>query len=718
MAMNSQKMRFFWDRMEKKFMPVSAWRGTPLTFWRERILFIMCFTAATLGPLALIPSILMAVYEKLWLVVIFDITAYATLTGLLKCGHWPIKLRGGIACFILYFLGVALIIILGPSGTGYIWLFGASVIISAILGLSAAMWMLLINAATMFGTTIYIWAASPAWSSQMENALERWIVLAIIFLFFNAFVTITIAFMLNGLKEALIKEKNISNNLRLSEERYRSAHERFLTVLNSLDAFIYVVEIKSYEILFINNHLAEFLGKDITGRTCWRDLKGKSGPCSCCTMNLLLDKNGEPGGVQTWEEYNAIHQKWYINHDRAIRWVDGRLAKIQIATDITAVKKLESDLRQSQKMEAMGTLAGGIAHDFNNILSSIIGFTELAVEDAHSGTVLEDNLKEVLAASNRAKNLVKQILAFARQSDREITSFRVKDIVNESLKLIKPTIPTAVDIQSQILSNASVMGNSTEFHQVLMNLFTNAVYSMKEQTGILSVTLIDDVIADQGHSLNVDIEPGRYLKLSVADTGDGIAPRHLSSIFEPYFTTKPKGEGTGIGLAMVHGIIENYRGKIAVESKLGQGTRFDIYLPVATPQALPQRTLPQNSTGGAERILFVDDELSIVKMVNRTLSKLGYTVTPHTNSSKALEIFQKKSDQFDLVITDYAMPHMTGDTLSKRMLNVRPDIPIILCTGYSEKMSAETAKKIGIKGFIQKPIIPSELAIIIRRTME
>ncbi len=703
--------------MERKFMPASAWKGTPLTFWRERILFIMCFTTAVLGPLALIPSVLISVYEKLWLVVFFDITAYITMTALLRFGHWPIALRGSIACFNLYFLGVALIIILGPAGTGYIWLFGASVIISAMFGLSAALWMLLINAITMFSVTLYIWIGMPAWSVQMENALERWTVLSIIFLFFNAFVTFATAFMLNGLKEALIKERKISNSLRQSETRYRKAHERFLTVLNSLDAFIYVADFNTYEILFINNYFIDFLGKDITGALCWKELKGEAGPCNCCTMRNLVDSNGEPGSVQVWEEYNPIHKRWYINHDRVIRWVDGRMAKIQISTDVTTLKKLEKDLRQSQKMEAIGTLAGGIAHDFNNILSSIIGFTELAVEDVQAGTLLEDNLREVLMASKRAKDLVKHILAFARQSDREIIPIQIKDIAIEALKLIRSAIPASIEIQSHILSDAFIMGNPTEIHQIFMNMCTNAAYAMKEKTGILSVSLIDEEIRQKKTLFCCELEPGNYLKLSVSDTGHGINSEHLSAIFEPYFTTKPKGEGTGMGLAMVHGIMENYGGKINVESKIGQGTRFDIYLPVVAQQESNTTPPFQDIPGGTERIMVVDDELSIVKMLDRTLSHLGYSVTAHTSSVDALELFQRTPEQFDLVITDYAMPNMTGDILSLKILSIRPDIPVILCSGYSKSMSVEKAHKIGIKGFLNKPIVQSELANIIRMVL-
>ncbi len=713
-----KKYETSWINLEKRFIPASAYASNPLTFWRERILFTFSFMLAIFGPLILIPAINFASREGHWSLIVIDLCAYISIVSLLYLKHWPLKVRGGIACLTIYFFGILLTTILGPVGGGHIWLFCASVMISVMVGPLAMFWMLWINAASLAAFAVWIAVGTPSWASEIEGPLEKWMILTICFMMLNIFVSMAIAFILNGLRQALIKEQDISTNLRHSEEQYKNAQERFLTVLNSLKSFIYVVDIETHEILFMNQHMIEHYGGDFTGGTCWKDVKGQSQQCSPCIIDQLIDDNGVSGEVHVHEHHDPGQQKWYINHDRAIKWTDGRMAKIQITTDITELKKMERELRQSQKMEAIGTLAGGIAHDFNNILSSIIGFTELVMEDVDQASIMEDNLNEVLIASKRAKDLVKQILAFARQSSQEVKPIQINTIVEEVLKLIRSAIPTSIQIQLQIDSDALVMANTTEIHQIVMNLCTNAAYAMGDKPGLLKVKLIEEMVTERKQMIHSILDPGTYLRLSVADTGSGIDPKNISAIFEPYFTTKPQGEGTGIGLAMVHGIVESYGGKIDLTSELGQGTCFDIYLPIIEKSQQSELPTAENIPKGKERILLVDDEVAIVKMADRSLSRLGYQVTTRTSSIDALELFQTKPNDFDLIITDYAMPNMTGDTFSEEIIQIRKGIPIILCTGYSKKISEETAKEIGIQAFIHKPIIQSELAKTIRYVLD
>ena len=384
--------------------------------------------------------------------------------------------------------------------------------------------------------------------------------------------------------------------------------------------------------------------------------------------------------------------------------------------DITERKQMESQLQQSQKMESIGTLAGGIAHDFNNILTSIIGFTELALDEAQKGTSLEENLQEVYAAGKRAKELVIQILAFARQSDKKRDPIQLVEIVKEVLKLIRSATPTTIEIQQAIEGNPIIMGNATQVHQVLMNLCTNAIHAMEDSGGILKVSL-REVVLDK-KELSIGMRQGHYVEIKVADTGVGIAPQLIDSIFDPYFTTKGPGEGTGMGLAMAHGIIESYGGKISVDSQLGKGTTFSIYLPVSKRSKTTQAYAPETLPSGKERILFVDDEAPIAKMGSRMLESLGYTVTTRTSSIEALALFQSKPDAFDLVVTDMTMPNLTGDKLAIELMKMRADIPVILCTGYSKKISDETASEIGIKAFAYKPMVKADLANTVRKVLD
>jgi PAS domain S-box-containing protein len=411
--------------------------------------------------------------------------------------------------------------------------------------------------------------------------------------------------------------------------------------------------------------------------------------------------------------------KWILDQAKIVKYDDhGKpLRMCGTHTDITEHKKIEKQLQQSQKMESIGNLAGGIAHDFNNILSSVIGFTELALDEVEKETTLEDSLQEVYAAGKRAKDLVKQILAFARQSDEKLKPIQVDLIVKEVLQFIRSSIPTTIEIKQNIESESLIIGNSTQIHQVLMNLFTNAAHAMEDEGGILEMSLKDVVVDSRKMADTKVIKPGDYIEIKVSDTGAGISPVILESIFDPYFTTKPPGEGTGMGLAMVHGIVESYGGEITVNSILGKGTVFTLYLPITRKRKVQRPYESVELPTGTERILFVDDEAPITKMGSQGLERSGYTVTIRTSSVEALDLFKSKPNDFDLVITDMTMPNMTGDKLAIELMKIRADIPVILCTGYSKKISEESAAEIGIKAFAYKPLVKADLANTVRKVL-
>ncbi len=381
-------------------------------------------------------------------------------------------------------------------------------------------------------------------------------------------------------------------------------------------------------------------------------------------------------------------------------------------------RQLEQMLQQAQKMEAIGTLAGGIAHDFNNILGGIMGFTELALLDIPEGSPACLNLKQSLKAQHRAIEMVNQILAFGRQTEGDPIPVKVSTIVKEAVKLLRMSIPAMIDI---VLKNDAasdmVIVDPTRIHQILMNLCTNAAHAMRERGGRLTVSLFNVSIDLEAALAYPEILPGLYIELAVEDTGHGIDPQIQDRIFDPFFTTKKPGEGTGMGLAVVYGIVKDFKGAIDLDSQPGKGTRFRVLIP-----AIESREEECTTTGsiprGRERILFVDDEKCLVRIAEQLLTRLGYKIVASMSSIEALEAFRSRPESFDLVITDLNMPDMTGIDLSRELLHIRADIPIILCTGFSEQIIEEKARKLGIREFIFKPFIMSTMAQVIRDVLE
>jgi PAS domain S-box-containing protein len=385
--------------------------------------------------------------------------------------------------------------------------------------------------------------------------------------------------------------------------------------------------------------------------------------------------------------------------------------------DITEFKQNEVRLQEAQKMESVGNLAGGIAHDFNNILFPIIGLSEMLMENFPTHGMEYENMQHILKAAERGSDLVQQILAFSRQSEHEMSPLRLQHILKEVLKLIRATIPANIEILQDIQRDCGlIMGDSTQLHQVVMNLMTNAYHAVEETDGKISVQLAEVRVDD---STGVAGKPGPYARLSVSDTGCGIDREFMDRIFEPYFTTKKKGKGTGLGLAVVYGIIREHGGDIKVHSEVGVGSTFHVYLPLMKKTfERKSDTKMERPQGGRERILLVDDEEAIILLLKQVLNRLGYRVTSFVSSVEAFDSFRTDPDGFDLLFTDMAMPHMTGEDLVRKILTIREDIPVILCTGYSERISRKRAHEIGIKGFLNKPISKSEMARMVRKVLD
>ncbi len=390
--------------------------------------------------------------------------------------------------------------------------------------------------------------------------------------------------------------------------------------------------------------------------------------------------------------------------------------RLQVAEE---KRQLENQLQQAHKMESIGTLAGGIAHDFNNILSPIFGYLELALLRGQDDAV-KTYLQHVLKAANRARGLVQQILTFSRQEVQRQAPIEMDVIVKEALKLLRATIPANIEIVQEIDPNCGlVLANPTQIHQILMNLCTNAYYAMRETGGELGVTL--KPVEFSGELVeNVNLKPGLYLRLDVRDNGSGMDDEALSKIFDPFFSTKPMGDGTGLGLSVVHGIVKNHGGSITVESKLEQGTIFHVFLPVAPAAVVHVEegiAVPEISQASNEHILLVDDEKEVVSMEKEMLSSFGYEVTACTCPEDALQLFRKQPQLFDLVITDMTMPKITGDQLAQEILTLRADMPVILCTGFSEKINKDKAKAMGIKEYVVKPFDMQDFVALVRKVL-
>ena len=439
----------------------------------------------------------------------------------------------------------------------------------------------------------------------------------------------------------------------------------------------------------------------------------------------FLHPDDVPGCLERWDKARVTNEPFEIEFrllrvkDHSFRWHLGRALPIfneegQVMkwfgtnTDITQLKQLEKQVRQSQKMEAMGTLAGGIAHDFNNILSAISGYAELATFNSRGNTAAQRNLEEVLVAGQRAKELVQRILAFSRQTEHTRQTIDLQAVVKEVCKFLRASLPATIDIRQSFTEGPStILGDPIQMHQVVMNLCANAEHAMRKSGGLLELKVAR--VSGVTHDQETPPHPtaGSFIRLTIRDTGVGMTPEVAQRIFDPFFTTKEVGQGTGMGLAVVHGIVTSHGGCIDVQSEPGQGTTFTIDFPEIEAKSIQGDTQPleQEFLMGHGHILFVEDEESLARLGEEAMRGLGYEVTVRTSSVEALEAFRADPFRFDVVVTDQTMPKMTGEVLSRELLQIRSDVPIILCTGFSHSMTQEKAQAMGIRAFLLKPLL-------------
>ena len=503
------------------------------------------------------------------------------------------------------------------------------------------------------------------------------------------------------------------------ENALRESEDKFRNIFDLSPQAVAVTDIETGQLQDVNNKLCELSKwdkKDLLGKTTTE--LGFYAPEDRFRFVGELNKSGIVNGMEMEFKDKDGGKLVTLMFARLIT-IAGRPLILTIFFDITGQREIEERLLIAQKNESIGGLAGGIAHDFNNILFPIVGLSEILVEDLPPGSPEQDSALEIFNAAMRGREVVKQILTFSRQSEPEKLLVRLQRTIQEAIKLGRSTIPTYIEIESEIDPDCgTVLANPTQIHQVVINLITNAFHAIDPDPGKISLGLAETTVTEDDYSVQ-QLQPGRYAKLAVSDTGKGISPADRDKIFEPYFTTKEQGKGTGLGLAVVYGIVKDHLGDIRVYSEPGVGTVFSVYLPL-TEKTEPEELVAgtEDRLTGTESILLVDDEESIVRLEKRMLERLGYKVTSRNGSNEALETFRADPAGFDLVISDMNMPNMTGDYFARQIKIIREDIPVIICTGFSARINLENAGEAGIKGFLMKPIVKMEMAKMVRKTLD
>lgn len=519
-----------------------------------------------------------------------------------------------------------------------------------------------------------------------------------------------------------------------AQQALKESQEGFLTILESIEARIYVADLETYEILFINRQMRDDFGDNIVGEPCWEIFYNESGPCTVCPIDKLLDADGNPTAGYKWVGQNSPGSKHYGNYCRAIKWVDGRLALLQVGMDITERKRLEEQLRQAQKMEAVGRLAGGVAHDFNNLLTSMCGFAELMRLQLRPDDPLQELLEKILGSGKRAADLVHQLLAFSRKQIIQPRVLDLNQVVAEMNRMLQRIIGEDIQMETILAPGLwSVRVDPARLEQIIVNLAVNARDAMPNGGRLVIETA--NVILDQTNTLFEDLAPykdfappledtaerpetgsGEYVLLSVSDTGTGMSEKVKDHLFEPFFTTKQVGEGSGLGLSTVYGVVKQSQGAIQVDSEEGLGTSFKIYLPRTVERATSQARAAQadDLPRGTETVLLVEDESAVRELAAYVLRRQGYTVLEAANGEEALSLAQKHGTAIELLLTDVVMPHMSGKELADRLEALYPDIHILFTSGYTDETIDRHGVPIPSVDFIQKPFSPTTLAHQVR----
>ncbi len=694
---------------------------------QERILGGLFVGVLVLGTLALVISFLLAFSEEKWVLSATIVLVYFWVVYLFVRRKQLSREKLALHFLVFaYLLGWVVLFLAGPLRSGLLYLFAFQIMAAGLFGGKAARVALFLNLFALLAVGLAASLGYLSWTVPPEHRVFRWAVICTNFLFITGVASVLIVSRNKGMLTALEREKGSAAKLRLEteerkaanralkdrEKQYRHLVENINEVVFSLDARGHFTYVSPRIQSLIGYEAEDVLETPLSKLVHEQDLEA---------FPSWLEK------AFSGEKATLIFQ--VIKKDGEICWVSSTLSPIQgdgeismalgLLTDVTAEKAaqaeklaLESRLAQAQKMEAIGRLAGGIAHDFNNLMSPILGYSEMMLQDFADNKQVQENLSEVVMAANRAKELVRQILIFGSRAEEHPRPVELGSIIQDALKLVRASVPSTIAVSFMKEPTRFVVNaDPTQVQRVVMNLCSNAAHAMQNKDGRLDIVLKRATVG-QGYSpMGCELAPGSYARLTIKDNGHGMSPEILNQIFEPYFTTKEVGEGSGIGLAVAHSVVSKLGGSIEVTSNSGKGTCFCTYLPIIeNAPDLENEVLAEPLPKGSGRILLVDDESTLVNMTRQMLSRLGYQVTTVNNGLEALDILHAAEGNYDLIITDLTMPGLTGDKLALVVKDKWPGLPVILSTGYTEALTGKKAEQLGMAAILSKPVDMQQMA--------
>ncbi|MEE4365310.1 MAG: ATP-binding protein [Desulfotignum sp.] len=717
------KINPVWHVLEKKLLPAYVWETDPFTFWQERILFIICFTASFFGPFVLVPSILLSMAEGLGSVAILDLAAYLGTVVVLFSKKLSLKIRASLIFIVLFSLGTGLMVILGPVGAGYVWLLGASIIVSTIYDLKAAFITLACNALAFGVIAVFIGNGTLHWDIPSENPLEQWLVMTGNFLFINALISTTTALMLHSLKKTFEKEQAARKNLQQSEARLHAVFDAVQSIpIQGYD--------KARKVIFWNQASERVYGysrEQAFGRRLEDLIIPDDMRAQTVKAIQAWYENGIPipAGEMVLQNRSGKPVPIFSSHVMITSHA-GEKEMFCIDLDLSDYKQMqkekdrvEEQYRQIQKMESIGRLAGGVAHDLNNLLSPILGYSELILADPGITEKQQKKINTVLQAGLRARDLVRQLLAFSRKQTLAVKPVDINQAVKNFQPLLQRTIRENIHITLALSADPQIiMADIGQLEQVIMNLVVNAADAMPDGGYLTIETARKDLDTSYAQSRQ-GVVPGNYALLAVSDTGSGMDEQTCQNIFEPFFSTKGD-QGTGLGLATVYGIVKQHGGNIWVYSEPEKGTTFKIYLPLAQDMEMKLSAAggTENNLTGTETILLVEDNEQVRELAHAVLKNKGYTVLAAANGEKALETVSGHEGKIHMILTDVVMPGLNGKDLYLKVSKTHPGIKVLYMSGYTSNVIAHHGiLEKGIQ-FIQKPFSINGLAARVRQVLD